>query len=154
MAYRRRLKYYLIKLCRLQDSPRAIAGGFACGTVIHFYPTCGFGALFAVGVARLFRTNLIAATLAWAITLPLFPLLFYLNLVTGTFVHNLTMNRMNLNAAKITHIHIKSILLVGKVFLLGSVINGLLGAVIIWFSGYLILQRHRKEVICFISRVL
>ena len=153
MVYRRRLKYYLITLCRLKDSPRAIAGGFACGTAIHFYPTCGFGALFAVGIARLFRTNMIAATAAWAIMMPLFPLFFYLNLVTGTVVDNLTINRINLVAKKLSQINMHSVLLMGKAFLLGSIINGLIGTAIIWFSGYILLKRNRKKVLRIICRV-
>jgi uncharacterized protein (DUF2062 family) len=138
----------------LKDSPRAISGGFACGMGTHFYPTFGFGPLFAVGAARLSGTNMVAATAAWAITMPFFPLFFYLNIVTGTAVDNLNINRINLVTKRLSQIDISTVLHVGKAFLIGSVVNGLFGTAVMWLTGYILLKRHRKKVIGFICRVL
>lgn len=151
MVYRRRLKYYLLKLCRLHDSPRAVAGGFAWGMVTHFYPTFGFGPLFAVGLAKIFRTNLVAATLAWAITMPLFPLFFYFNVITG----DLFVERdVRMAIYKISRIKLKGVLILGKAFIIGSIVNGLLAAVTVWWVGTIILKCYRKEIITCIRRSL
>jgi len=147
LIYRRRLKYYLIKLCRLHDSPRALAGGFAWGTAVHFYPTCGFGPLFAVGAARLFRTNMMAATLAWAVTMPLFPLFFYFNMITGAFLNSSAGEELTMVSLDTLHAGLTAVLVVGKTFFLGAVVNTLIGVNAFWLAGYLVFKRYRKRVL-------
>lgn len=154
MIYRRRLKYYLIKLCRLHDSPQAVAGGFAVGTIIHFYPTAGFGALFAVALSSLLRTNNIAATLAWAITSPLFPFLFYLNLVVGCALFEPAGRSVSKMIINIVHIGWRDILHLGKAFFLGALINCVIAAAVLWWLGYLVLKHNRKKILNFIRRTI
>lgn len=154
MKYRRRAKFYLLKLFRLHDSPKAVAGGIAWGTFVHFYPTFGFGALFAVGLARLFRSNMIAATLAWGITMPLFPLLFYLNFKTGDFLLGKHMTHLHMAVQGMAHLRFKDLVLAGEVFFLGSFINGVIGLLLIWWIGYLLFKRYRKNTLNWIKRVL
>jgi uncharacterized protein (DUF2062 family) len=150
--YHRRLKYYLIKLCRLQDSPKSVAGGFVLGTVVHFYPTSGFGALFAVGLSRLFRTNCIAATIAWAITIPLFPLLFYLNILIGCIFVEPAEKSISKLFYNFSHLGWTDFLLLGKAFFIGSIINSIVATIILWWLGYIILKRYRKNILSFICR--
>lgn len=150
MIYRRRLKYYLIKLCRLHDSPKSVAGGFALGTIVHFYPTFGFGALFAVALSSLFRTNNIAATLAWAITSPLFPVLFYLNIVVGCIFF--APAERSITKLIMVHVSWRDVLHLSKAFFLGAVINGIIAAAILWWLGYLVLKYNRKNILRFICR--
>lgn len=152
MIYRRRVKYYLIKLCRLHDSPLSVAGGFAVGTIIHFYPTAGFGALFAVGLSSLLRTNNIAATLAWAITSPLFPFFFYLNLVVGTMLFEPAERSISKIINNIVYVGWKDILHLGKAFFLGAIINSIIAAAVLWWLGYMILKHNRKNILRFIRR--
>lgn len=154
VVYRRRFKYYLIKICRLQDSPKSVAGGFAFGTVVHFYPTCGFGALVTVVLAGLFRTNIAAATLAWAFTMPLFPVMFYLDFVVG----HLFVKPVNCSVSplvrNVSHSGWKSLMLLGKAFLIGALFNGIVATIILWWTGYIILKRYRKNILRFVCRVL
>lgn len=153
MKYRRKTKFYLLKLFRLHDSPKAVAGGLAWGTFVHFYPTCGLGALFAVGIARLFQTNLMAATLGWAITTPLFPLFFFLNFQMGEFILGPCAD-ITYSMHFIRHLRLRDIIIIGKVFTYGAVINGILGVALLWWLGYLLLKRYRKETLDFIRRML
>jgi len=154
MTYRRRLKYYLIKLCRLHDSPKSVAGGFAWGTIIHFYPTCGFGALFTMALAGVFRTNMVAATLAWAVTMPLFPFFFYLNFVVGDHLVQPATSNVHLAVSGLEHFRWRDILLLGKAFIVGSVINSMISVIVLWWLGYVIMKRYRKTVLNLIRRVI
>lgn len=150
MKYRRRLKYYLIKLCRLKDSPKAVAGGLAWGAFVHFYPTFGLGPLIAVFMAGLFRTNIVAATVGWAIIMPLFPLFFYFNLKIGDFLIGLPTSNIVMALHGLSHISLKDVFLVSKAFIIGSVINGILGVVFIWVAGFCLLKKYRKEILYYI----
>lgn len=154
MGYRRRLKYYLIKLCRLHDSPKSVAGGIAVGTVIHFYPTCGLGAVFTAALAGLFRANLVAATLAWALTMPLFPFFFYLNLLVGDQFVQPTRPNIYIAVKKMAHLGWRDVILLGKAFVIGSIINGVIALILIWWLGYLLLRRYRKSLLALIRRAL
>ncbi len=150
MKYRRRLKYYLIKLCRLKDSPKAVAGGLAWGAFVHFYPTFGLGPLIAVFMAGLFRTNIVAATVGWAIIMPLFPVFFYFNFIIGDFLIGVPADNIVMAIQGFSHISLKDIFLVSKAFVVGSIVNGILGVSFIWASGFCLLKKYRKEILCFI----
>lgn len=153
MKYRRRLKYYLIKVFRLHDSPKDVAGGLAWGTFVNFYPTFGFGALLAVFMARFSRSNYVAATVGWAISAPLFPLFFYFNILSGEFVlgHE---RGLRLSAAAIRCLRFRDVIFLGKAFTLGTVINSSLSAIAMWWLGYIALKKYRKRALNFIKRSL
>lgn len=153
MKYRRRLKYYLIRIFRLQDSPKDVAGGLAWGTFVHFYPTCGFGALFAVLMARIFRTNMVAATVGWAVTTPLFPLFFYLNILSGEFMLG-RQPGLNITAAAVHSLRLRDVIYLGKAFTMGSIVNSFGSVFFLWWLGYIALKRYRKDTLNFIRRVL
>lgn len=153
LKYRRKLKYYLLKLFRLHDSPKSVAGGLAWGTFVHFYPTCGLGALFAVGMARIFNTNLAAATLGWAITTPLFPLFFYFNFQMGELILGPCAD-LTYSMRFMRHLHFRDIVIIGKAFAYGSLVNGIIGVIFLWWLGYILLKRYRKETLNYIRRIL
>ncbi|MFZ5754662.1 MAG: DUF2062 domain-containing protein [Bacillota bacterium] len=154
MTYRRRLKFYLLKLFRLHDSPKAIAGGIAWGAFVHFYPTFGFGPLIAVGMARLFRTNMAAATVGWAVFMPLFPFFFYLNFLVGDLITGVPTENIWQAIQGISHICLKDILLLGKAFTLGFFVNSTLEVILFWWGGYILFKRYRKEALLLIRRIL
>jgi uncharacterized protein (DUF2062 family) len=52
------------QLLRVKDAPRAIALGAAVGIFFGFIPLWGLKTLLAIGVARLLRGSLVAATIA------------------------------------------------------------------------------------------
>lgn len=153
LGYRRRWKYYMLKLFRLHDSPKAVAGGLAWGTFVHFFPTCGFGALMAVGLARLGRANMVAATLGWAVTAPLFPLFFYLNFSLGFHLLG-GKGELGLTLASMYDLHLNDLLLLGKVFFLGAIINGVLCVLLIGWVGKFFLQRYQKETLAWLRKNL
>lgn len=154
MKYRRRLKYYLLKLFRLHDSPKAVAGGFAWGTITHFHPFFGFGPLLAVGLAGMFRTNMMAATVAWALTLPLFPLLFYFNILMGDLIVGVQTENIFSVIQGMSHIKMHQIILLGKAFIIGSIVNSVVAVIFIWWWGTVMFKRYRKRALCYIRRVL
>lgn len=154
LKYRRRLKYYFIRLFRLKDSPKAVAGGAAFGLLTHFYPTFGFGPLFAVAMAGLFRTNIVAATLAWAVFMPLFPILFYLNFLMGDFLIGVPTKHIAYALHGMAHIRFWDIMKVGQAFFLGALVNGTIEVIIIWWLGAKFLNKHRKDALGLIKRIL
>lgn len=149
MTYRRRLKYYLITLCRLHDSPRAVSGGFAFGALTHFFPTFGLGPFIAAGAAGLFRTNMIASILGWAIIMPLFPAFFYLNIITGRLIISLAPGR-DLPLREPSYLVLKKLLFLGKAFFIGSIINSVLGLVLFWWVGYILLKKYRNNILRYV----
>lgn len=145
VKYRRKLKYYLLKLVHLKDSPRAVAGGIAWGAFVNFYPTFGIGPFLAAGIARLCQGNIAAATLGWAIFMPLFPLFFYLNLVVGNLFTNVPAENVGIVMQGFSHLLMQDFFVQGKAFLIGSLINGCVCVIIIWFAGYFFLKKYRKK---------
>lgn len=65
-------------LSELRDKPHAVALGIACGIFFGFIPLFGFKTLLAMGCARVFRGNVVAAAVAVTlhdVILPLAPML-------------------------------------------------------------------------------
>lgn len=65
-------------LSELRDKPHAVALGIASGIFFGFVPLFGFKTLLAMGAARLFRGNMVAAAVAVTlhdVILPLAPML-------------------------------------------------------------------------------
>jgi uncharacterized protein (DUF2062 family) len=138
----------------LKDSPKAVAGGFAWGSFVHFYPTFGFGPVFAVTLAHIFQSNIFAATVGWIVTMPLFPFFFYLNLKVGEIFIGGSNLDIALAMKEIIDIKFSGLLYIGKAFFLGSLINGIAGVILIRWLCYLLLRRFRKRTLLFINRNL
>ncbi|MDN5321840.1 MAG: uncharacterized protein PWQ67_294 [Clostridia bacterium] len=154
MNYRRLTKYYLLRFLRIATSPLAAAGGFACGTIVHFYPTSGFGLAFALFLAKLTRTSCIASSLAWALTMPLVPIMFYLNFVTGDLFLGITTEDILTAVKDLATLKFSGFWEIGKTFIIGSIINGILGLMVLWFLGFLFLKRYRQSALKFVRKYL
>ena len=154
MTYKRKIKYYLLRFLRVATSPFIAAGGFACGTIVHFHITSGFGLAIALFLAKLTRTSCIASSLAWALTMPLTPVVFYLNFITGDLLLGQKTPDIIIAIKDLTLLRLYSILVIGKTFIIGSLINSLLGLFLIWFSGYFFLKRYRKPALKFVKKYL
>ena len=63
------------KLIHLKESPQQIAGGFSIGIFTSFLPILPFDTPIAMGLAWLFRRNIMAAITATSITLVLVPVI-------------------------------------------------------------------------------
>ncbi|MGG3504671.1 DUF2062 domain-containing protein [Paenibacillus lautus] len=88
--YIRRLKYYIIRTLRMQNSDHRIALGFAVGFFPCWYPTFGIDLLLAPLLARMVRASVPSAFLAASAGTVLWPILFYTNYRIGVFVHLFT----------------------------------------------------------------
>jgi len=152
--YKRLTKYYLLRFLRLATNPFPAAGGFACGTIVHFYPTSGFGLAFALSLAKITRTSCVASSLAWALTMPLFPIMLYCDFLTGNFVLRQTSHDIGRTIKNMATLHFANFMNIGKAFVIGSIINGLVGLVVLWFIGYLLLRRFRKQALKFVKKYL
>ncbi|MFZ5942799.1 MAG: DUF2062 domain-containing protein [Bacillota bacterium] len=154
MTYRRLTKYYLLRFLRIATSPFCAAGGFACGTVIHFFPTSGFGLPLALFLAKITRTSYIASSLAWALTMPLVPLMFYLNFITGDFILRETTPDIFIAIKDLATLKFSRFLIIGKTFIVGSLVNSALGLISLWFLGFIFLKRYRQPALRLVRRHL
>ncbi|MFZ7101911.1 MAG: DUF2062 domain-containing protein [Peptococcaceae bacterium] len=154
MTYRRLTKYYLLRLLRVATTPFSAAGGFACGTVVHFHLTSGFGLAFALFLAKLTRTSCIASTIAWAITMPFVPIMFYLNFITGDLILREKTPDILAAIKDLALLNFSNFLVIGKTFVVGSILNTVIGLLVIWFCGFLFLKRYRNPALKFVQRYL
>src|SRR6478752_362796 len=96
---KRRFKYLLIKLLRLKDHSHKVALGFSLGSIVNFIPTFGFGLMISVGLAKLCKGNSIAGLIGGMLFMWAFPLLFYLNMVVGSYIFPVDLDQTFLDAA-------------------------------------------------------
>jgi len=147
-------KYYLLRFFRIATSPFSAAGGFACGTVVHFHLTSGFGLPLALFLAKLTRTSCMASSLAWALTMPLVPVMFYLNFLTGDLILRQTTPEILLAIRDLTTLKFSRLLEIGKAFIIGGILNTFLGLIILWFLGFLFLKKYRNPALNFVKKYL
>lgn len=153
MNYLRLTKYYLLKLFRISDSPSAIGRGFAMGIIVHFYPIFGFGLPMALFTAQLVRGSIAASGLGWAVTSPLWPPFFYLNFLVGDWVLGNDTEDIIQAIYNVAHAHFSDLLIIGKAFFLGAIINTIVTFVIIRWLVFVMVSRYRKEILVRITKL-
>jgi len=154
MTYRRKTKYYLLRFLRIATSPFSAAGGFACGMFVHFHLTTGLGLPLAFTLAKMTRTSCIAASLAWALTMPFFPIFFYLNFLTGDFIFGESTPDIFLAIQDLAILKFSRFLTIGKAFIIGSIINSLIAFFSVWFLGFIFLKKYRRKALNFVLKYL
>lgn len=83
-GWRRALEYLGHRVRRLPDTPHRIGLGFSCGVFASFSPFFGFHILYAAGLAKLLRGNLLASVIGTFVGNPLtFPLIASVSLALG-----------------------------------------------------------------------
>ena len=107
----------------------------------------------AVGLARLGRANLVAATLGWAVTTPLFPLFFYFNFICGFHLLG-EKGELGLTLAGMYDLGLGELLLLGKAFFVGATLNGFICVLILRWLGKIFLQRYRRQTVNWIWKNL
>lgn len=117
------------ELIRLKDRPHAIALGVAYGTFWGFIPLWGFKTLLAMGFARLFRGNVVAAAIAVTLhdlTLPIGPMLLRWEYDLGYWLlsrpHAFPPSLSGEHHGFGKMLHWETLMTVGRPLLLGSVI--------------------------------
>jgi uncharacterized protein (DUF2062 family) len=142
----------LIKFFRLKGAPRKIALGFAIGACVNFYPTFGIGIPLAGLFAGLAMSSIPAGLLGDVAFKPLFPVFFYLNLVTGYFflpggnqdLDKMWIELMNLSPATFVKL--------GKIFFAGAIVNSLLLGIVLYSVVYLVMLKYRRRLLRMLLR--
>lgn len=147
LTFRRRCRYYFLRLGRLQGSTESIARGLALGTFAGMFPIMGFQIMFGVLLAILLRGNKIAAAAATWISNPFTYLpLFAFNFQVGQWL----LRTYHLRFEQLNHIRDWSHLLdLGggflATFLTGCFVNGTLTALLSYVTGRWIVERLRRR---------
>ena len=153
MKIKRRFKYYFIRLFRLKGSPHQVAAGFTMGLLPSWFPTFGLGPLLSIGLAKLSRTNEIAAFVGGVLGTPIWPILFLLNYQVGSALLDKQPKIDELeevdytSALQHTLDGVNNIQSSGYSFLLGAIINILISSFIIYFLVYFLFKRYRVRIL-------
>lgn len=144
--WRRRLRFYILKLLRLEGAPAKVAFGFALGACINFYPTFGIALILAGFLGGLTKSNVPAALLGDLLFKPLFPVMFYTNLVVGDNLISEKTQNLSLAWSEVLQLHTESFVILGKVFFMGALINSLVLGAILFAVVYKIFKDYRKKL--------
>ncbi|MEK5444675.1 DUF2062 domain-containing protein [Fredinandcohnia sp. FSL W7-1320] len=153
MKLGRKVKYNLVRLLRVNDSPHQVALGFTLGFIPNWYPTFGLGVILSVGLAKLVRANTVAAFVGGVIGSPLWPALFLLNYKVG----NLLLDRSTrvdeledvdyADALEHTLDGVNSFFSKGFTFLEGAFINTVLFSIFSYFIVKFLFKMYRKGLL-------
>lgn len=150
--WRRRLRFYILKLLRLEGAPAKVALGFALGACVNFYPTFGIALILAGFLAGITSSNVPAALLGDLLFKPLFPVMFYINLVVGDNLVSEKTQNLSLAWSKLLQLQSESFVILGKVFFIGALINTLVLGVILFTIVYKVFKNHRKKLARWFNR--
>lgn len=160
----RKLKYYLLKLLRMQNSDHRIAIGFSAGFFPCWYPTFGIDILIAMALSRMVRGNIVAAVIAASIGQLIWPVLFFINYKIGILISHLFSTPTPVNLRDVIHNPVPernfSVLAdyfsklgdMGLNFLIGSAVNSLLSVVFVYFTFRLLLCHYREPLLLKIKK--
>jgi uncharacterized protein (DUF2062 family) len=128
MNLQRRSKYMLLKMRRMKDNPQKLARGLALGVFLNFLPTFGTGVFIAILVARYIRANVFLACTAALATKWCIPVLYTLNLKVGQIMLGMPSETLRTIWVKVSSADWSGIISLGKPFLVGSVLNSIVGS--------------------------
>ena len=154
MHIKRKIKYYLLRLFRLNASPHQIAAGFTMGFIPNWFPTFGLGPALSVGLAKLVRVNIFSAIVGAVLGTPLWPLLFLLNYKMGSFILNRNTHIDEIEDIEyidaLEHIpdSVNSIYSNSYIFLTGAVINIFISSILIYLIIYFLFKEYRVRILC------
>lgn len=149
---RRRVRFTLIKFLRLKGAPRKIALGFAIGACVNFYPTFGIGVPLAALFAGLAMASIPAGLLGDVAFKPLFPVFFYLNLVTGYIFWPRGNNDVNKLWVEILNMKMITFIKLGKIFFAGALFNTLILGTVLYAVVYFIMRKYRQRLLKMLMR--
>jgi len=145
------VRYYWLKLLRLQDSPERIALGIAIGVFINFTPFLGFHTIMALLAFFVFPINRFATIVTvWVNTPWTVPFFLALDYQLGSWLLGIKVDWQAFNFDNLS-----SLMALGQeVFLTlmtGGMLLGIVCAIAIYYpSLYLIrLYRHRRRELMF-----
>jgi uncharacterized protein (DUF2062 family) len=143
------LRYWYIRLVRLQGHPKEIARGLALGAFAGWFPLFGLQMALAVFLAILFRGNKLAAAAATWISNPLTSLpIFAFNYKIGEWLLNFHNIPLKSSGFSINLQYWSKFMELGWEFMtvmfLGSFVVGAIAAVVVYFLSLRLLRRWRK----------
>jgi len=141
--------YNTIRLFRIRSATEHIARGFAIGLVVNFFPTFGLGFLISGFLAKAIGGNAIAGLVGGAVLTFAWPLLFYLNLRTGSVFIRPAIRVEDFE--ELTP-KVMNTLLWGKAFSVGAIVNSLLVGVAAYLIVLLLYHRVRPTVLTYFRR--
>ena len=142
VKFKRRIKYYLIRLFRIKSSPHHVALGLSIGFIPSWFPTFALGPFLAVSLARLVKANKISAFIGGVIGTAIWPILFFMNYIVGSFLFERDSSVDELN--EVEYIDTQSSVFL---FLSGAVINILISSILIYVIAYLLFKKYRLRML-------
>ncbi len=140
-----KIKKSLVKLLRLHSSPHEIALGTAIGVFIAILPVYGLHTIMVIIAALLVRpANKIAILLGTNISLPpTVPFITWAGYEIGRFI--LKGGLPPLTWADFKQVSLQKIMSMYKPLFLGSVILGIICAIVFYFIAFFVAKRLRKK---------
>jgi len=138
--------FNLIRFFRIRGASEKVARGFALGLLVNFFPTFGFGVLLSGFFARVLGGNTVAGLVGGATLTFAWPLLFYLNMWTGSWVQHL--RAPVVDSAEVTEKTIQT-LVWGVTFTLGAVVNSLVVGLAVYLLLRLLYERARPSALAY-----
>ncbi|MEX2578001.1 MAG: DUF2062 domain-containing protein [Verrucomicrobiales bacterium] len=146
LQFERYFLYHLIRLFRIRGKSEQVARGFAVGMVVNFFPTFGFGIVISPAVARLCGGNVVAGFAGGALLAFFWPVLFFLNMRTGSlFVKPPVIIDELEDVTEKT----MSTLQWGSTFMTGAVLNALVVGVAVYLLLTAVYRRLRPVALAY-----
>lgn len=152
MRLKRYAKYHYLKMLRLRDTPAKVAQGVALGVAMDFVIPIPLLSIFiAFLVARILKTNSLAAVMSATAFKPLFALIVALNILTTGYILKAFpgLKGMDLPHPAGTNVIerlINDILSRGVPYLMACALNGVIIGVIVYLVVRKILQYRRDKL--------
>lgn len=150
------------EILKLKGSPHSIALGVAVGFFWNFIPSIGIGPFLSMGLARLIRGSAVAALTANLATGFFIPVFYSMNMITGRFLQGDKVQSVEIeetlqeslqeSIVKIEEIveQPASYFYLDKIqdftadFLIGALVNAIIGATFMYFVFWFALNRRHK----------
>jgi uncharacterized protein (DUF2062 family) len=150
--WRRRIKYYLLRLIRQKSGSHSIALGFSVGFMPNLYPTFGIGPFLSVALAKLLRANTISALLGGTIGAWMWPGFFYLNYKVGEMVTNLKVDVEKIVDKEIDKVA-NDVGGIGWNFIVGAGINSIIIGLVLYIISFYLMSKYRVRILKHIKRM-
>lgn len=152
--WRRRIKYYFIRLLRQKSGSHSVALGFALGFLPNLYPTFGFGPFLSVAIAKVLRGNLISTLLSATLGAWMWPFLFYMNYKVGQWVTDREVDVTNIVDDDLNLDGVASdVGGIGWNFIIGAGINTIVIGTLLYIVSFYIYCRYRDRLLSHIKSI-
>jgi uncharacterized protein (DUF2062 family) len=144
----RTIRYYYLRLVRLEGNPKVIARGLACGVFAGCFPWFGFQTIIGVLLAFIFRGNKLAAASGTWVSNPLtYAPLFFFNfklgkLIQGNYSHVSTGFTLTDNWSQLMDLGTEVLVSLS----IGSFVVGIVASIAVYFLTLNLLTRKQQRL--------